>query len=332
LNKKRWTIIGIAALLFIISMVSSIGLESEQPEETSGSQFAGLFGSGASEEILVPGNIDERILVIPVEGVIDGTEAEYSQETTLVAVEQIRQDPTIQAVLFSINSPGGAVYETREVYDRMMEVRQEVDIPVYASMGSMAASGGYYMAMVADENYASPETITGSIGVIMSSYNMEGLLDNLGIEANVIKSGEMKDLLSSSREMTPEEKDVLQTYVDESFNSFVEAVAAGRDMPEEEVRTLADGRIYSGQQAVENNLVDQLGYEKDALQDLRATHNLENAEVFQLSRGSMPFNSFLQPFLGFFDDQLNVESVSSVVEEIEELQGVTFEYRWQGGQ
>lgn len=331
LNKKRWTVVGVAVLLFVVSMLSTIGLNQEVEEEASQDQLARFLGNGATEEVLVPGNPAERILVIPVEGVIDGTEGEYSQELTLDAVEQIRNDPTIKAVLLSINSPGGTMYEIREVYDRMIEVRQEVNLPVYASMGSTAASGGYYMAMVADEIYASPETITGSIGVIMSSYNLEGLMDNLGIEANVIKSGEMKDILSSSRDMTPEEEEVLQTHVDESFNAFVEAVAEGREMPEEEVRVLADGRIFSGRQAVENNLVDQLGYKKDALQDLRDTHGLQNAQVFQLTRTTMPFDSFLQPFFGALNN-LKQDSVSTVVEEIEELQGISFEYRWTGGQ
>lgn len=332
MNRKRWAVVAIAIVLFVAATLSSIGLQSEPREESIGTQWGRLFERGTiQEEVLEPGVATERILVIPVEGTISGSETGYSQELTLAALEQIENDPTVQAVLLAIDSPGGAVYEIREVYDRIMEVRQETSIPIYASMGSTAASGGYYIAMGADKIYASPETLTGSIGVILSSYNLEGLYQNLGIEPVVFKSGEMKDLFSTSRAKTEEEQEILQTYIDESFQAFVEAVMAGRNMSEEEVRTLADGRIYSGRQALENALIDELGYGKDALQELREAYQLEDAQVFQLKRAAVPLDSFLSPFFGE-NGSSPTGLVDGLVEEMEEIQGLHLEYRWQGGQ
>src|SRR5699024_7994229 len=153
-------------------------------------------------------------------------------------------DETIEAVLLKVDSPGGGVYETAQIYKRLMEVK-ELDKPIYVSMGNMAASGGYYAAMPAEKIFATTSTITGSIGVIMESINYSELAEEYGVKFNTIKSGKHKDIMSASREMTDEEHDILQSMIDEMYGEFVDVVSEGRDMDEKTVRKLADGRIYT---------------------------------------------------------------------------------------
>lgn len=137
--------------------------------------------------------------------------------------------------------------------------------PVYVSMGSMAASGGYYISAPADKIYASPETMTGSLGVIMHGYNYEKLAKKYGVEFETIKSGPHKDIMSPTREMTGEEREILQNMINNSYDQFVKVIADGRGMTENEVRKIADGRIYDGRQAKENHLIDDFGHLDDVI-------------------------------------------------------------------
>lgn len=189
-----------------------------------------------------------------------------------------------------MNSPGGGVYESAEIAREMKKIK-EIGIPVYVSMKNTAASGGYYVSAGADKIFATDETVTGSIGVIMSGLNYSGLLDKLGIEDSTYKSGALKDMGSSTRAATDEDKKVLQTYVDNAYGRFVSIVADGRGMSEEAVRKIADGRIYDGQQAVENGLVDEIGFPEDAFAALEADQGLEDAEIFEYGVGSTGFAS-----------------------------------------
>ena len=282
------------------------------------------------EKVIRTGDGQKRIMVIPIEGLISNQETgEYNHQALLDAVEQVKNDDTIKAVLLKINSGGGAVYETAEFYDKMKAAKIERDIPIYASFGNVAASGGYYMGMLADKVYASNETTTGSIGVIMSGYNTQELLDKVGIKTQVIKSGKLKDIMSMTREMTDEEKKILDTYINESFDRFVKVVAEGRKMDENKVRELADGRIYSGKQAKENGLIDEIGYWDDSLAALQKDKDLQDAQVFELSTVEDPFNSF---FPSFFGSQLDQEAgqMNELLDRLERPQ-MSIEYRWEGG-
>lgn len=341
MNKKRSLVIGLAGLVLLTALFSSSpksdrDLTNQNLGATGFSQLLGL-NSPLSEEVLEEGVNDRRILVIPVEGTIGLDSATYSQDHLLASIDQIAVDDSIQAVLLRIDSPGGGVYATRELYDRFKEVLAERDIPIYVSMGSVAASGGYYLSALGDKIFASEETITGSLGVIMSGYNTSGLLEKLGVEPTVYKSGAMKDILSSTREATEEEKAVLQSYIDESYQRFLDVIKEGRQMPEEEVRKLADGRIYSGSQAKTNGLIDELGYEKDALAALRADHDLANAQVFTLINPEAAFKGLFPGLPGFLgklgltQDQNPASQLDQVIERIEGLDNLKLEYRMEGG-
>ena len=170
--------------------------------------------------------------------------------------------------------------ESAEVYDKILEVKA-AGKPVYVSMGSMAASGGYYISAPADKIFASNETLTGSLGVIMQGYNYEKLAEKYGVEFETIKSGPYKDIMSPTREMTAEERKILQSMVDNMYNEFVRVIAEGRGMSEKEVRKLADGRIYDGRQAKQVQLVDEIGRLDDVIAGMKKDLNVKDAQVIR---------------------------------------------------
>jgi len=213
--------------------------------------------------------LGEAVAIVRVEGVIlsgsppaspfEGGGA-YSNQI-IEHLERAQEDASVKAIVLRVNSPGGSVVASDEIYQKMLEVKK----PIVASMGELAASGGYYVSAPADVIMANPATLTGSIGVITQMPNLEELMEKIGVEVVVIKSGIHKDEGSPFREMTEEEKAIWQAIIDEAYGQFVAIVAEGRDLPEEEVREIADGRIYTGKQAMELGLVDELGNLSEAI-------------------------------------------------------------------
>ncbi len=198
-----------------------------------------------------------RVGEIEIKGTI------MSSQDTLKQIMDFRKESAIKAIVLRIDSPGGAVGPSQEIY---REIRRTVQSkPVVASLGSVAASGGYYIASAASHIVANPGTITGSIGVIIHVPNFRELFGKIGYQMTTIKSGQFKDIGNPAREMTPEEKQLLQTTIDETYGQFVRDVALARKLPEEDVRKIADGRIIMGEKAVELKLVDQLGNFEDAV-------------------------------------------------------------------
>ena len=183
------------------------------------------------------------------------------------SLRRFRQTPWIKAVVVRIDSPGGAVAPTQEIFEEIQRIKKTK--PCIASMGNIAASGGYYIASACDKILANPGTLTGSIGVIMQLSNVEELMKKIGVKGINIKSGANKDIGSPFQPLSPEGRDILQSLVDNVHSQFVSAVAKGRGMDEARVRKLADGRIYSGAQAKDLGLVDQFGTLEDAI-DLAA--------------------------------------------------------------
>ena len=207
-----------------------------------------------------------KVAVVEVEGVI-GTEVSRGLDTDGIVrtLGEYRDDPAIRAVVLRINSPGGVVAPTQEIATAVRRLR-EAKKPVVASLGSVAASGGYYVAVAADRIYASPGTLTGSIGVVMQLANVEGLLQKVGVEYVVVKAGAYKDVGNFARPMTPEERRILQSLLDDVYDQFIGAVAEGRGLDPQAVRGFAEGRIYSGRQAQGLKMVDELGGLEDAVE------------------------------------------------------------------
>ncbi|MBJ6750646.1 signal peptide peptidase SppA [Geomonas anaerohicana] len=197
--------------------------------------------------------------VVELKGVIvDGQE-------TIRQLRAMKKDNHAKAVVFRVDSPGGVVGPSQEIYAAVKDLAKSKKVVV--SMGSVAASGGYYVSAPASLIYANPGTITGSIGVLMKFSNLEGLMDKVGMKAFTIKTGKFKDTGSPSRTMTDEEKAMLQGVIDSTHGQFVKAVAQGRRLPEEQVRSIADGRIFSGEQALALKLVDRIGSMQDAIDE-----------------------------------------------------------------
>ncbi|MBI5343183.1 MAG: signal peptide peptidase SppA [Deltaproteobacteria bacterium] len=199
----------------------------------------------------------DKVAVLPVTGLIADSEA------TIEQLKKFAKDDSVKAIVLRINSPGGGVGPSQEIYEEVKKLQGKKI--VVASMGALAASGGYYIACAAQKIYANPGTITGSIGVIMSFISVKDLIGKIGVKGMVVKSGSFKDIGSPVRDMKPEEQKLLKEVVDNVHLQFVDAVAEGRKMDKKKVMKIADGRIFSGEQARELGLVDALGNLEDAV-------------------------------------------------------------------
>lgn len=208
-----------------------------------------------------------KVAVLPVTGLIADSEATIDQ------LKKFAKDDSVKAIVLRINSPGGGVGPSQEIYEEVRKLKGKK--PVVSSMGAVAASGGYYIACASQKIYANPGTITGSIGVIMQFVNVKDLIEKIGIKGVVVKSGALKDAGSPIREMSPEERQYLQAVIDNVHGQFVQAVADGRKLDIEAVRKLADGRIFSGEQAKALGLVDALGDQEDAVADVARMAKIE---------------------------------------------------------
>jgi protease-4 len=209
----------------------------------------GLLVVSERGDLALGGN---RVALVEVEGLI------VDAERVVRELEQHGEDPAIRAVVLRIQTPGGVVAPTQEIYEAVKRLRAGGK-PVVASLGAIAASGGYYLAAAADRIVANPGTLTGSIGVLIQLADVEGLLRKVGVRVEVVKAGRYKDLGNLGRQMTAEERAILQSLLDDMYDQFVTAVAQGRGLERDAVLALADGRLYSGRRAKDLGLVDTLG-------------------------------------------------------------------------
>ena len=282
---KKKQIGGLAAAvgLFIITGVTSV--------------FSNIQADKIAEEALIiekslPSH--EYIAVVDVTGVIEAQTEDslflesqsYRHSDTLNFIDQIMYDNNNTGIMLYLDTPGGAVYESDELYLKLMEYKENTGRPIWSYMSHMAASGGYYAAMSSDKIFANRNTITGSIGVIMSGVDMTGLYEKLGIKYYSATSGEYKD----STMMTDDQLAILQTMVDETYEQFVDVVEIGRGMTEEEVKSLADGRIYTANQALEKGLIDEIG----SLEDMQNKMLQETGayEFYEMENSGNIFSSF----------------------------------------
>jgi protease IV len=232
------------AVLLAVSVVALMTLAGLVLALTSGGGRRGGWGAG--------------IGLLEIQGVItdDGR-----------ALEQIRalhEDPAVRGLLVTINSPGGVVAPSQSIYDELRRLRDS-GLPVIASIGSVGASGGYYIALAADSIFALPGSLTGSIGVVMEMPEASELMDRVGVRVEVVKSAEHKDVGSPFRPITPADREILEALVMDVFEQFVATVALARGLPEDSVRAVADGRVLSGRQALGRGLIDRLGNRREAL-------------------------------------------------------------------
>lgn len=253
-------------------------------------------------------SIGPKVAVIDITGIITESDA------TIKLIHTYRDDSSIKAIVIRIDTPGGSVAPVQEIFSEL----QKIEKPIVASMGGTAASGGYYVACAADTIMANPGTLTGSIGVIMQFTRMKGLYDKIGLEHQVIKSGEFKDTGSPFRTLTEEEQAVLQATVDNVYNQFVDTIFEARKshLSRSEIAELADGRIFSGQQALDLKLLDRLGNLPEAIELAGELANIDGKpKVVRKEKKT----SLLEQLLGV--------KQTSVLDEMFSLPGVTFRYQ-----
>lgn len=219
----------------------------------------------------------------------------YNHSWTLNCIDEFKNDEYNKAIIIYINSPGGGVYESDELYNKLLDYKNETGRPVFAYMAQEAASGGLFAAMAADEITANRMTLTGSIGVIMSSLDLTGLYDKLGIKSNEIVSGENKDMFTN---MTDEQRAILQSIVDEYYGYFVEAVADGRGLDKEYVKQIADGRVYTATQAKEIGLIDNVGTYDDMVNEILSRSEFQDCEIYSFTPYENTFVDYLLQQIG----------------------------------
>lgn len=274
MNSKQNKGLILAAVIFVVTGVISVITNtisskisaSEEKAAASGlsSFMEELYGNNSTALADIPMNKD-FIAVVPVEGTIQasdsssglyGTTMGYNHNLLMEYVDKLINNSNNKGMILRMNTPGGTVYEADELYLKIKEYKEKTERPIWVYMESSCCSGGVYIASAADEQYANRITTTGSIGVIISNYDMSGLYEKLGIKEENIVSAKNKDMGSSGKSMTSEQRAIYQAFVDEYYERFVEIVAEGRGMTVDEVKALADGRIYTATQALDNGLID----------------------------------------------------------------------------
>jgi protease-4 len=243
------------------------------------------FGLVLSLRLLSGGSVfpaGSRVAVVPLRGAI------VAEEEFLRALDRYEQDPSIRAFVIEIESPGGTVGASQSIYEGIRSLRERDERPIVAWMGDVAASGGYYAAMGADTVIALPGTITGSIGVVMEFPVAEELYRKVGVDWEVVKSGEYKDMGSASRTLTVADREILQAMVDDVHAQFVEIVTENRRLDADQVTALADGRIFSGRQAVQLGLIDEIGTFADAVATAGRLAGLGDRPTLDRPRERMP--------------------------------------------
>lgn len=327
MKKKQMIGIIVAGIVFIavcvtgvLSNVLTSKLAANQKE--SSKDFWGTFMSEMEKEVELP--TEDFIGVIDVVGTIQpsssssswtSTGEEYDHDLYMTYIDQLMDANNNKGILLYVDSPGGTVYESDELYLKLMEYKETTNRPVYAYFASEACSGGYYISMAADKIYANRNCWTGSIGVIVSLTNCKKLYDKLGIKEIDITSGKNKAMGSAGLNLTDEQYDILQSLVDEAYDQFTDIVSKGRGMDIATVKKLADGRIYSAKQAKEAGLIDENG----SLGDLKAVIQEENGLPDSITyhdpnESEMDFFSSLMGFANQFKEKSDTELAVDIIE------------------
>ena len=280
-----------------------------------------IFSSEPTNEVITGFGYD-YIGTLYVEDTIDEYGSGlYDHQYLLNAIDAMIDDDENKGLILYVNTPGGSVYASDELYLKIKEYQEKTGRPVYSSMQSQATSGGYYISASCDKIIANRNCWTGSIGVTMGSFiDVSELLENLGIKTTTITAGDNKAMGSNTEPMTAEQKAIFQSLVDEAYEQFVGIVAEGRDMTIEEVKILADGRIYTAKQALENGLIDQIGTYEEAISDMKKTYDLEDIAVENFQSEA---STDLYSLLGIVAEQTKDNTITDTdaIKELLELNG-----------
>jgi protease-4 len=289
------------------------------------------------EEQVLEGEGQAKILLLDISDVISEKKKAsgigFHQKTSLVArikeeIQKAEKDKAIAGIIVRINSPGGTVAATDTIYHELVEFKKRTGARIIACVTGLAVSGGYYVASAADEIIAHPTSITGNIGVIAMKFNIEQFLSKIGIREETIKSADKKDIWSPLRPSTPEEKEIIQTVINTLHERFVEVVYVGRKprLSKEDVERLADGRIFTAEQALEVKLVDRIGYLDDAVKEAKSSLKLREAKVITYYRPGSYKGTIYSGFPQSSDSEINLIAING--DFLSLMPEVQFMYLW----
>ena len=311
---KRILSLVIVVMLMILSIAYGQISSNEQKDNEQKSVESYLNTLVNNQEVTTyvqkDGNSNEIIQKISVDGEITSTMTnKYNPNSVINQIKRAKENPNVKAILISANTPGGGVYESVELYKALLNSGKDV----YVSMKNYAASGGYYISMAAKKIYASDETVTGSIGVIRSSLSAQKFLNDHGIKNETIRSGAQKAVGGLTEDMNEETRKIYEEQIKESYDRFVAVIVKGRNMSEEEVRKLADGRTYSGTQAQKLGLIDKIGTEDELIDEITKEKNLSNPLVqeTQVVKKSNLLSNFVKSVTKSLTEEISSEQATS---------------------
>ena len=315
-KNKRVISLVIVMVLVVFSLINGTLTKSVIQKQNTEDSYVQMFlrSQSVHKLTLVDGNNDETIQKISIEGEIGAEMTNtYSRASVINQIKEAKSNSNVKAILLSVNTPGGGVYETAELYNELKNSGKDV----YVSMKKQATSGGYYVSMAAKKIFANTETTTGSLGVIMSYVSAQKFLNDHGIKQETIRSGEQKAVGGLTEDLPESTRKIYQEQNKEAYDRFVKAIAQGRSMSEDEVRKLADGRTYTGTQAVENKLIDKIGTEEDLINFIKEDKKLSNPKVIELrpdKAAESLLSRFVKATMKSIISELNSEVTSNRVE------------------
>lgn len=315
-KNKRVISLVIVMVLVVFSLINGTLTKSVIQKQSTEDSYVQMFlrSQSVHKLTLVDGNSDETIQKISIEGEIGAEMTNtYSRASIINQIKEAKSNSNVKAILLSVNTPGGGVYETAELYNELKNSGKDV----YVSMKKQATSGGYYVSMAAKKIFANTETTTGSLGVIMSFVSAQKYLNDHGIKQETIRSGEQKAIGGLLEDLPESTRKIYQEQNKEAYDRFVKAIAQGRSMSEDEVRKLADGRTYTGTQAVENKLIDKIGTEEDLINFIKEDKKLFNPKVIELrpdKAAESLLSRFVKATMKSIISELNSEATSNQVE------------------
>ena len=315
-KNKRVISLVIVMVLVVFSLINGTLTKSTIQKQNTEDSYVQMFlrSQSVHKLTLVDGNSDETIQKISIEGEIGAEMTNtYSRASIINQIKEAKSNSSVKAILLSVNTPGGGVYETAELYNELKNSGKDV----YVSMKKQATSDGYYVSMAAKKIFANTETTTGSLGVIMSFVSAQKYLNDHGIKQETIRSGEQKAIGGLLEDLPESTRKIYQEQNKEAYDRFVKAIAQGRNMSEDEVRKLADGRTYTGTQAVENKLIDKIGTEEDLINFIKEDKKLFNPKVIELrpdKAAESLLSRFVKATMKSIISELNSEATSNQVE------------------
>ena len=315
-KNKRVISLVIVMVLVVFSLINGTLTKSTIQKQNTEDSYVQMFlrSQSVHKLTLVDGNSDETIQKISIEGEIGAEMTNtYSRASIINQIKEAKSNSNVKAILLSVNTPGGGVYETAELYNELKNSGKDV----YVSMKKQATSGGYYVSMAAKKIFANTETTTGSLGVIMSFVSAQKYLNDHGIKQETIRSGEQKAIGGLLEDLPESTRKIYQEQNKEAYDRFVKAIAQGRSMSEDEVRKLADGRTYTGTQAVKNKLIDKIGTEEDLINFIKEDKKLSNPKVIELrpdKAAESLLSRFVKATMKSIISELNSEATSNQVE------------------